>query len=246
MWRRRDRTVFILNGEIEAAARLAMHIDFDLRAFDAFCHCIEYSPYTLQRDSPAPTKEGSPQYEALCDWLLGVCRELIEPPMLQARHKSLRRASASTFSGDDSLDIESGGAGSGYGAGARERFAFFRQRVLKARIWQDRGQTLFRRLRLAATQYMDQIEPMCDARYQVLCSEPGAMELLSFGDKALEISTDQNRGHRLSYLSVVSKSSIFRPSYSEVHGKCLTDASAADVERSLAHDVTIPPTGISN
>ena len=205
-WRRRNKTVFMLSGEIEAAARLAMHTDFDVRAFDAFCHCVEYSPCTLSRDSPLLAKQESPQYQALCQWLLDICRELIEPPMLHC--EAFRTLSISGLSGED---LENGGGFLGCSTTARERFIFFKNSVLKARIWKDNGQILFQKLKLVATEYMDKIAPLCDSRFQVLCREPGARELLRFGDEILENQSDKNHS-RFPFLAVVSNSSVFRPS----------------------------------
>ncbi len=184
-WYRRDRTVFILSSEIEAAARLALRMDFDVRSFDAFCHCVEYSPFTLKKDSPSPAKEGSPQYNALCDWILAQCRKLIEPPILKSNRMALYPShhwpSQSIESDEVTVDIEGVQPDSRYGGDARELFMYFRLQVSRARIWQDHGQALFLRLKAVASEYMEQIAPMCDARFEDLCLESNAADLLNFG-----------------------------------------------------------------
>ena len=190
LWQRRDRTVFILSAEIEAAARLALMMSFDVRNFDAFCHCIEYSAMTLQWENPAPSKTASLQYIALCDWLIDLCQRLIEPPVLKKYNRkasSLCSFSQSTVftaasqeeDSSNMIDLDSEICNK---EGARERFLFFRQLVLRARIWQDHEQTLFLRLKEVASEYMDKIAPMCDARFDRLRREPFAADLIKFGE----------------------------------------------------------------
>ena len=58
---------------------------------------------------------------------------------------------------------------------------FFRRRVARARIWTERGGRLWRRLKLVALEYMGEIAPICDARFDAICREPAGQELLRFG-----------------------------------------------------------------
>ena len=156
-------------------------MDFDVRSFDAFCHCIEYSPFTLFKGSSAPAVVVSPHYSALCDWLLDLCCVLIEPPTLKLSHSasSLRSSNASGL--EDGMLEFNGLDNKIHGIDARERFMYFRRTVLRCRIWHNHNQGLFRRLKAAASCYMDQIAHLCDKRFETLSREPYASELLDFG-----------------------------------------------------------------
>ena len=157
LWRRRDRTVFILRNEMEAAARLSLLQEFDTKSFDAFCHCLEYSGFVLHRGEGEQEGSSPPQYQALCDWLLEICRTLIEPAILKRR-----RGCQGPAAGDD--DLEAGPEEEDEQGAARRRFAFFKRRVALARVWVDRNKQLWRRLKRVAMDYMDEIAPICDAR----------------------------------------------------------------------------------
>ena len=192
LWRR-EETVFILKREIEAAARLASHEDFDVKSFDAFCHCLEYSDFILHRKpSGSATKPSAlqtcQQFDALCDWLLDTCRELLEPPLVA--HQRQAAAAVGARPGGNTGKFADAGRElwDDSGLDARERFRFLRSRVLRARIWADRGQNMFRRLQAIACEFMDKIAPLCDARFEALCAEPGGPELLAFGLEAVGLA----------------------------------------------------------
>ena len=136
LWRRRERTVFLLRNEVEAAARLSLLREFDLRSFDAFCHCLEYSVFILERSVPDRGAAASAaQYVALCEWLLEVACFLIEPSILKEANASaavsgmagsaLVRAEGEVWT-EDSEDDE---------RVSRARFRYFKTRVAAARIW---------------------------------------------------------------------------------------------------------------
>lgn len=192
LWRR-EETVFILKREIEAAARLASHEDFDVKSFDAFCHCLEYSDFILHRtpsgSAAKPSAlESCQQFDALCDWLLDTCRELLEPPLLVQQREA--RAAAAAVGARPGGEFADAGRElwDDPGFDARERFKFLRRRVLRARIWADRGQNMFRRLQAIACEFMDKIAPLCDSRFEALCAEPGGRELLAFGLEAVGLA----------------------------------------------------------
>ena len=173
LWRRREQTVFIMRNEMEAAARLSLLQDFDVKSFDAFCHCIEYSGFVLNRaQNSAQRVPKAEQYSALCNWLLEVCKDLIEPSILKKRRLDLLAASADMMEG---MGFEMEGP-----LAARGRFTFFQRRVSRARIWVDHNRKLWRQLRKIAIAFMDEIAPICDARFEALRCEPGAEELLRF------------------------------------------------------------------
>ena len=196
IWRSRTRTVIVLRTEIEAAARLGLAQDFDLKRFDSFCHCVEYSASVLRNSDysdlssrPPPFSNGtesSKQYVALCDWLLDVCRLLIEPEILQHRNGSTSYGIAVGYFNDgydNSTDINELGAEArdNKAEAARAKFLFFRRRVCRARIWLENRRRLWYRLKKLALDYMNEIAPVCNSRFAALCAEHGARELLGFG-----------------------------------------------------------------
>ena len=165
---------------MDAAARLSLMLDFDVKSFDAFCHCLEYSSLLLQRsDHSRHGASEAPQYRALCDWILEVCKKLVEPAILKQQSSTASNLkSATTETGvdrppplEDDEELASG---------ARGRFVFFRQKVARARIWTDHDRKLWRRLKSIAMSYMMKVSPICDARFEALCKEAGAEELLQF------------------------------------------------------------------
>jgi hypothetical protein len=136
--------VFINKTYVEAAARIALSDDFNIRHFDALCNCLECD---VQEETGGDRKGGS-QYEALCDWILEVCKDLIDPDLEGPKRKP-----------------------------ARERFAYFEE-VCAAQIWKSRDGQLFERLKSVAGGFMGQIARMCDERFGRICREEGGSELV--------------------------------------------------------------------
>jgi hypothetical protein len=157
LWRRRDQTIFILRNEMEAAARLSLLQDFDVKSFDAFCHCIEYSDLILHRGRFEQANSSSYQCDALYDWLLETCRILIEPVALQSRRGGQQPATND--------DLEKGGKDECEQGSARQRFMYFKQRVAQARVWINHDRLLWHRLKRIAADYMDNISLICDTRF---------------------------------------------------------------------------------
>jgi hypothetical protein len=156
LWRRRDQTVFIQRNEMEAAARLSLLQDFDVKSFDAFCHCIEYSYLVLHRGLAEEAKLSLNQYEELCDWLLETCRILIEPAALNRLRSCQQRAAND--------DLEKGVKGQV----ERLHFMYFKRCVAQARVWTNHNRRLWHRLKRIAMDYMDQISILCDSRFAQL------------------------------------------------------------------------------
>ena len=183
---RREQTVFILKTELEAAARLALFQDFDLKSFDALCHRIEYSMFLGQRlnkiyPTVADSSSQSPQYAALCEWLLEIGTALIEPLILCKKRQDLARLAVADKKSQD-LEQEVWDETNESNFAARDRFLYLVRIVSKARIWQEHDQHLWYRLKQAAADLMQEIEPICDTRFRQLCRESGGEELLAFGD----------------------------------------------------------------
>jgi hypothetical protein len=61
-----------------------------------------------------------------------------------------------------------------------DRFTYFKSKVCKARIWEDDGGLLFKRLRDVACKFMADISRLCDDRFELLCMEPGGASLTAF------------------------------------------------------------------
>ena len=144
--------VFINRSYIEAAAKIELHQDFDVLHFDALCNCLEFEGKPAARLN-IMAEVASPQYDALCNWLLAVCKDLIDPsyevPCRDGRTQT-----------------------------SRERFAFV-LKVCKAQIWKSRDGMLFQRLKDTAQRFMDIIAGDCDARYDGILCEPGGSDLIA-------------------------------------------------------------------
>ena len=166
LWHRRKRFSCILRNEIEAAARLSLTQDFDVKSFNAFCHCIEYSSFSMKGESRFSLKGGgaeqpmSQQYNVLCDWLLEISRNLIEPEILTRwRDGKLSAAQAAD------KDLESGMLESERQGAAKQQFVYFKKRVAQVRLWMDHDRLLWHRLKRVAMDYMGEIARICDMRF---------------------------------------------------------------------------------
>jgi hypothetical protein len=93
-WIRRGFVV-IRRGYMEAAARLAMWADFDLRLFDAFCVCLIGDEYVEAEADEALILGCSPQqpqrslqHVLLREWLLTLCMQLLDPRVQELSFRS--------------------------------------------------------------------------------------------------------------------------------------------------------------
>ncbi len=153
---KRKNLVFMNNLYVEAAARIDMKIDFDIRHFDAFCHCFESDIVSLQSEKVLMNYVSSPQYEALCSWLLTICKELIDPNAgINDLGNSYQKHKTS-----------------------RELYQYF-AKICTAQIWKNNQGKLFTELKIIANEFMEQISQKCDARYEQICHETRGSELIS-------------------------------------------------------------------
>ena len=122
--------VVIQRSFVEAAARLSLLQDFDIHQFDAFCIFLRCS----RNDDGNAENSAPPEYHALCNWLLDICRTLIRP----------------AFAGLGEAGVDSSLVDSDCSLPNDERFPYFVNRVCKSRVWSDMGGWLFQRLRHVA------------------------------------------------------------------------------------------------
>ena len=122
--------------------------------FDAFCICLECSGgglYTIANNYSS----AAPPYIALGDWLLQLSLELIQPELPSPIWSSARSPLGTTGFDNSStlpkLRIE-------------ERFHYFREKICKARIWDDCNGALFIRLTHESERCMEEIAVNCDRR----------------------------------------------------------------------------------
>ena len=81
---------------------------------------------------------------------------------------------------------------------SRGRFVYFQRLVSRCRIWQDHNKQLWKKLKRIASGFMDEMAILCDARFELLCGEPGADELLLFKGSHTQINynTECNTWHQ--------------------------------------------------
>ena len=155
----KTKFVFMNLVYIEAAANIELKKSFDLRHFDAFCHCFESDTARLLSEKVLMSNISSPQYEALCSWLLQICKDLIDP-------------NAGTGNNPSSDGFASAPKNS------RERYAYF-EKICTAQIWKNDDGKLFKELKLIANQFMESISQECDARFESIRKETRGSDLVS-------------------------------------------------------------------
>jgi hypothetical protein len=162
------KIVFLNRVYVEAATRIDMHADFDLRSFDALCHCLDFRDLVPVSENVATMRDvSSLQYGALCKWLLQVSKELIDPD-----HETLGE--------QDSV------FGVSKPQSSRARFAYF-EKVCKAQIWKQNHDELFVTLKDIAHSFMEIISLQCEARFQQICKESQGGKLLALKSWPTEV-----------------------------------------------------------
>ena len=185
---RRRVYIYLSRAQIEAAANLEMMQDFDVSQFDALCLCLADGSPDSQRS------------DLLALWLLRCCKFLLKPDIpdqyCSVTHRKLsmkqliHRASFS----------------------APERFRYFEDKVIKARIWTD-NKDLFSRLKLIAKNYMDKLSALCHLRYEELQQERKGEELVQFHLPGLEFSRTRTcESHELTVSAAYHSTSFPDPS----------------------------------
>ena len=120
---------------------------YDISQFDAFCICLECSKgSSINKVDP---------YSALCDWILQLSVDLIQPklPTFQIQPNSciipLTQFSKSTLQYPQDFD---------------EKFRYFTKLVCKAKIWDNGDGALFKRLQARTKDLMESLAVLCDER----------------------------------------------------------------------------------
>ena len=199
-------------SHVEAAARLALWEDFDCKSIDALCVSllgeeIHFSAASqsnladLHVVDPAGVSERFPlaaeSHRLLCDWLLSISEELLNPRLEQAQETSQARpevtldmswrgmgraGSTGTLSWRRRISgsQQRASAELARSSGQHQRFAYFVDKVRPLQVWRDDGGALFLQLKGIAQGLMDGVARACDERYAVLVAEPCGRELAAF------------------------------------------------------------------
>ena len=169
-WDRIRGWTLIQKNYLEAAAQLGLMEDFDVHQFDAFCLCLECESLDKQGIPGLHTA-----YEALGDWLLDICKDLIKPDL-----RGYEGLPVEEFMADScNLPIE-------------ERFHYFRNKICRARIWGDKQNALFARLKEAAKVYMGTVAALCDERFKILSNDECGRTLIAYPSTATETQSSDD------------------------------------------------------
>ena len=171
-WNRNKQLFTLRQSQLEAAGRVALFRNFDVIHLDAFCLSLY-----LEQDSASQMR-----YKELCQWLLELAEQLINPEILVPQ------------------DFDPGHLGC---TTVKERFEYFVKKLGKARIWID-DEVLFSSLKDKAQLLMDQIASKCNLRYQALCSEHRGKDLVSLEDIMQQDSVRWRPGKGNSMLKIFS------------------------------------------
>ena len=155
---------FIAKRDIQAAARLALFVDFEIRHFDSLCSCVENLQYS---ESGTKFSVEPIQYTNLCKWLLEVSSQLLHAEFeLEIPRRSIHDMSfvcrANKFK--DSA----------------ARFDYLVNEVCRARIWSSNNHCLFLKLKDVAHEHLGRISRLCDNRCLALLHGKDGEKLRSF------------------------------------------------------------------
>ncbi|EKX52799.1 hypothetical protein GUITHDRAFT_133234 [Guillardia theta CCMP2712] len=194
LWHSRDKVTFIGKAAMEAAARLALlRDDCDETFFDNFCVSV--------RDSSMTSEAFSAQYDRLCEWLLELCRHLLEHGMEdpgrsgkeeEEEEEEEKRVdivlehelpSGSSFSFLHRRKQEGRRYNSSWKRARRrsheQRFEFFKNKVVRMKVWRDHP-LLFSHLQDLARSIMVDFVAACERRSEELFAGPFGQELRAF------------------------------------------------------------------
>ena len=73
-----------------------------------------------------------------------------------------------------------------------ERFHYFRNKICRARIWGDKQNALFARLKEAAKVYMGTVAALCDERFKILSNDECGRTLIAYPSTATETQSSDD------------------------------------------------------
>ena len=162
IWRHRASVIFIQRSYLEAAARLALfRDDCDVNLLNGLCVCL------LERPK---------QYRLLCDWLLSICGDLLDPRVSflsrpsfndspgwdTSRHMKFQSRRVQNLIDPKVLTQE-------------DRFRYFVDKICKIQALKDTE--VFEKLQFLSQNIMDNLAELCDKLFIQLCAEPFGAEL---------------------------------------------------------------------
>ncbi len=153
----RKKITFLAKRDLQAAARLTLLKDFEIRHFDSLCICVENLQFS---DNGERFSEEPVQYTRLCEWLLDIATRLIAIDVTNS-------CTTSTTIPDMDEDCS-------------KRFKYLVGKVCKAQIWSSNNNRLFLQLKQIAQQHMSRISSLCEARCAVLLDGPEGERLRNF------------------------------------------------------------------
>jgi hypothetical protein len=160
----RKKITFIAKRDLQAAARLTLLKDFDIRHFDSLCACVENLQYS---DSGERFLAEPVQYTRLCEWLLDISSRLIaidaEMDHFQKSNSCITNKAISEIDEDCS-----------------RRFKYLAEKLGKARIWSSNNNRLFLQLKQIAQQHMSSISSLCEEHCTLLLDGPEGEMLRNF------------------------------------------------------------------
>jgi hypothetical protein len=207
-WRQRWEYTVVQDGQLEAAARISLFLDFDVLKFDSLCLFLDSaaaSPawagqgsarnlYEFFSRTHSGSKKHNPSYEAIQKWLLEISSALLRPSVLQPAAGS---TGSSASPAEETICLRQ-----------EERFPYLKRQILKARIWSENHGELFEKLQARARAFMEDISRLCDERYAAMMLEPDGDRLAAFsvGPKLLAAGHILRQDHKevtLAFLSVL-------------------------------------------
>lgn len=167
---------------LEALARMQMRLPFSVSDFDALCTFVhEQGESDAEGPSDQSERPANWRYAFVCSAVLDISEKLLDPAEhpseLAPRTGSLiakwrepvmkmrRFSTAPDVFGAEEPQTQA------------ERFAYFRDLVAKAQIWQDQDGMLFSELKASVQVFMDQLHEGFNERFKVMLSEEGGRDL---------------------------------------------------------------------
>jgi hypothetical protein len=190
VWRKRASLVFVQRSHLEAAARLTLfRDDCDVKLLNGLCVCL------LER---------SHQYALLCEWLLELSNNLLDPGIhitLQAPTVNQKRVSAAELRRVQGRVFHDSIKGKVFMQ--EDRFVYFVEKICKVHVLQDA--VVFEKLQHIAQLIMDKMADLCDECFANICSEPSGAELLASKFSMVQVlspsSMDSGGSEQLLYVA---------------------------------------------